>query len=239
MTPPDSAARTADTPLLIGHRGSPRTHPENSLEGMLHALEVGCDGVEFDIRLAGDGVPVVAHDANLKRTHGEDVDVDHLPADLLPLPTLTQLLEALSPYNTRLLDIELKVPVPVATLEACFDTVDWPGPRVVTSFLTQVVDLYAEAGWRSGLLLNDRNLRVSETEYAIDSTQADVIGLRRTLFLNRFVPYAAERGKDVWVWTLNRRIQMQSARRRGVAAIITDYPNKGMEMVHGRRAHIA
>lgn len=31
-------------------------------------MDDGADGVEFDVRLARDGVPVVIHDANLRRT---------------------------------------------------------------------------------------------------------------------------------------------------------------------------
>ena len=53
-------------PLRLAHRGDWRVAPENTLEALLAAMRVpGCDGVEFDVRLARDGVPVLLHDATL------------------------------------------------------------------------------------------------------------------------------------------------------------------------------
>lgn len=52
-------------PEIIAHRGTPRVHPENSLPGFLHALALGVDGIELDVHLTRDGVPVVHHDAEL------------------------------------------------------------------------------------------------------------------------------------------------------------------------------
>jgi glycerophosphoryl diester phosphodiesterase len=61
--------QTSDrVPLIIGHRGAPVHAPENTLASFGLAFEGGADGIEFDVRLARDGVPVVIHDASLKRT---------------------------------------------------------------------------------------------------------------------------------------------------------------------------
>ncbi|HEX3279738.1 MAG TPA: glycerophosphodiester phosphodiesterase family protein [Pyrinomonadaceae bacterium] len=66
------------TPLIIGHRGASAVTPENTLAAFSQALEDGADGIEFDVRLSRDGVPVVIHDATLKRT----ANLDRLVADL-------------------------------------------------------------------------------------------------------------------------------------------------------------
>jgi glycerophosphoryl diester phosphodiesterase len=42
--------------------------PENTLAAFQHALTAGADGIELDVRLSRDGVPVVIHDATLRRT---------------------------------------------------------------------------------------------------------------------------------------------------------------------------
>jgi len=55
-------------PLVIGHRGSSAVAPENTLAAFNRAMRDGADGIEFDVRLARDGVPVVIHDATLRRT---------------------------------------------------------------------------------------------------------------------------------------------------------------------------
>ncbi len=57
-----------DLPLIIGHRGASAVAPENTLLAFEEALKLGADGVEFDVRLARDEVPVVIHDRTLSRT---------------------------------------------------------------------------------------------------------------------------------------------------------------------------
>ncbi|HEX8001171.1 MAG TPA: glycerophosphodiester phosphodiesterase [Mycobacteriales bacterium] len=47
--------------LVYGHRGSPRTHPENTAAGVAAAFGQGADGVEVDVRRAGD-LLVCSHD---------------------------------------------------------------------------------------------------------------------------------------------------------------------------------
>lgn len=51
--------------LLLGHRGSPRQFPENTLASFQAALEAGLDGVEWDVRRLQDGTLVIHHDAVL------------------------------------------------------------------------------------------------------------------------------------------------------------------------------
>jgi glycerophosphoryl diester phosphodiesterase len=55
-------------PLIIGHRGASAVAPENTLAAFERAMLDGADGIEFDVRLARDEVPVVIHDATLERT---------------------------------------------------------------------------------------------------------------------------------------------------------------------------
>jgi glycerophosphoryl diester phosphodiesterase len=53
---------------VIGHRGASGLAPENTLAAFRRAIEDGADGVEFDVRLSRDVIPVVIHDATLRRT---------------------------------------------------------------------------------------------------------------------------------------------------------------------------
>ena len=55
-------------PLIIGHRGASAVAPENTLAAFARAVSDGADGIEFDVRLSHDKVPVVIHDARLWRT---------------------------------------------------------------------------------------------------------------------------------------------------------------------------
>ena len=59
------------TTLRLAHRGDHRRLPENSLAALVAGARAPMsDGVEFDVRVSADGVPVVIHDATLERTHG-------------------------------------------------------------------------------------------------------------------------------------------------------------------------
>jgi len=115
--------------LILGHRGSSATAPENTLAAFSQALHDGADGIEFDVRLSRDGVPVVIHDATLKRTGRIDQPVSELTAAELQqvdvgswfaerrqttqtfagekLPSLTQVFEFFAP-NRGVLYIEIK-----------------------------------------------------------------------------------------------------------------------------------
>lgn len=55
-------------PQWIAHRGMSAHAPENTLAAFALALDGGADGLEFDVHVTADGVPVVIHDPSLERT---------------------------------------------------------------------------------------------------------------------------------------------------------------------------
>jgi glycerophosphoryl diester phosphodiesterase len=70
-------------PLIIAHRGASALAPENTIAAFTEAIASGADGVEFDVRLSKDGVPVVIHDATLLRTAGVNEHVADLTSEQL------------------------------------------------------------------------------------------------------------------------------------------------------------
>ena len=57
-------------PLVVGHRGVPMLHQENTLAGFRRAVALGLDAIELDVRLTRDGHAIVFHDANAERMTG-------------------------------------------------------------------------------------------------------------------------------------------------------------------------
>jgi hypothetical protein len=53
--------------MVVGHRGVPRLHQENTLAGFRRAAALGIPAIELDVVLSADGVPVVFHDATVDR----------------------------------------------------------------------------------------------------------------------------------------------------------------------------
>lgn len=67
-------------PTTIGHRGAPAYAPENTIESLHTAADMGCKWVSFDIKLTKDMVPVLLHDDTLDRTtngHGPLADINY------------------------------------------------------------------------------------------------------------------------------------------------------------------
>lgn len=63
-------------PKIIGHRGAAAYAPENTLEGIHTAADMGVEWVEFDVKLTKDQVPILFHDDTLERTtNGGDTPV--------------------------------------------------------------------------------------------------------------------------------------------------------------------
>ena len=57
-------------PIVVGHRGVPARHQENSLAGFKRAVQLGVPAIELDVQLTKDRRAVVLHDAHLRRLTG-------------------------------------------------------------------------------------------------------------------------------------------------------------------------
>ncbi len=55
-------------PKLIGHRGVKDLKPENTLESILTAFDLGLECVEIDVKVSKDNIPLLLHDDTLDRT---------------------------------------------------------------------------------------------------------------------------------------------------------------------------
>ena len=73
----------ARKPFIIAHRGASALAPENTFAAFRRAIEDGAEGIEFDVHLAKDNVPVVIHDSNLKRLANVESRVANFTAEEL------------------------------------------------------------------------------------------------------------------------------------------------------------
>ncbi|MFT5285431.1 MAG: glycerophosphoryl diester phosphodiesterase [Planctomycetota bacterium] len=60
--------RVPGPPWILGHRGSPRNAPENTMASLVRAIDYGLDGVEYDLQRCMTGEAVLLHDETLDRT---------------------------------------------------------------------------------------------------------------------------------------------------------------------------
>ena len=111
-------------PRIIGHRGVAAYAPENTLEGLHTAADMGVEWVEFDVKITKDHVPILFHDDTLERTtNGGDRPVAECTYDEIraleagswfgesfagiKIPTLEEALEVLIEHDLGL-NLEIK-----------------------------------------------------------------------------------------------------------------------------------
>ncbi len=104
------------TTTVFGHRGYPARFPENSLAGFSYALDHGIEGLEFDVHLTKDRVPVIMHDERIDRTtDGSGLIESYTYAQLRhfrlanqePIPSLAEFLALVTDRDVQL-NLELK-----------------------------------------------------------------------------------------------------------------------------------
>ncbi len=215
-----SASRTR----RLAHRGDHRSAPEDTLAALLAALEIpGCDGLEFDVRVSADGVPVLLHDETLARVQQRDDRVDALDAEVLGkdgIPTLAAVLAAVP--RSAFLDIELKTDGGRAVAAALRDG---RGPElenaVVSSFqpatLASIRTLEpAWPRWLNALDLDSATIALAKdlgcSGVSVDWRAIDAAGIAR----------ARTDGLVVVAWTVITRRDVARLWELGVVAICVE-----------------
>ena len=214
----------AARPLRLAHRGDWRRAPENSIPALLAALDVpACDGLEFDVRAAADGVPVLSHDATLQRVHGRPERVDSLTAAAcgdLGVPTLADALAAIGPRP--FLDVELKGDPGRGAVEV-LAAGRGPGLEraVVSSFDREPLEMVARLApaWRRWL--NSHTLDGTVVADALDLGCVGVAVQWRALDRGS-VALAQAAGLEVASWTVRRRPTFDRLAALGVTAVCVE-----------------
>ncbi|MGZ3588857.1 MAG: glycerophosphodiester phosphodiesterase [Candidatus Limnocylindrales bacterium] len=211
-------------PLRLAHRGDWRVAPENSLAALVAGARAPrSDGVEFDVRLSRDHVPVVIHDATLARVQGLAAAVSALRADQLAEQGVARLEDVLAALPRRaFLDVELKVvpgPETVAVLAA------GRGPElhgaVVSSFDLQALEAMAHLApgwprWLNTVLLDEA---IVATAIALGCTGVASLWRSITPATARLV---REAELELVAWTVRRRPTYRRLAGLGLAAICVE-----------------
>jgi glycerophosphoryl diester phosphodiesterase len=207
--------------LRLAHRGDWRVAPENTLAAMVAALRVpACDGVEFDVQLSRDGVPVILHDETLARVQNRPERVGELDAAELAtagVPSVAELLALVG--EAPFLDIELKGDAhgdaTAAVLRAARGD---RGPRaVLSSFDPPSLVAMADRlpGWT--LWLNTEDLAPATLSLALGLGCRGVSVLWGAL-TPASIGRAMDSGLEIAAWTVRRRATFDRLERLGVVA---------------------
>ena len=214
----------AGPPLRLAHRGDHRHWIENTAGALIEACRLpGIDGVEFDIRHAADGEPVVLHDRSLDRAFGLPLIAGDVPVIELMragVPHLADMLALLPP--DAFLDIELKEPATAATIDAILRSRGHGLElAVVSSFEPSVLAAVRARQphwpiWLNAVTLHRPSIGIAR------ALGASGIAARWPSVSPAAVHEAAADGLTVAAWTVTRRPTRARLERLGVAAVVVE-----------------
>jgi glycerophosphoryl diester phosphodiesterase len=207
--------------LIVGHRGSPRRFPENTLASFDEALRAGADGFETDLRLLSDRTAVLYHDDDLA-----DDTIESLSSSVVAeRGAVVQKLDDLAAYSGRTtMVLEVKRS---RWEDALIEHISQWSNVVVASFDHSIIE---------ELHRRDVKMPLGITVYGCITGVADYaarLGATWCFPAYRYVDEAMvaslhERGVKVVPWTPNRPRDWDRLREAGCDGIITDVPHEAV-----------
>jgi glycerophosphoryl diester phosphodiesterase len=234
----------AANPLAIAHRGGAGLAAENTVDAFALSYALGVRYLETDVRLTADGVPVLFHDARMRRRAGRPGRIERCRVRDLP-PWVPTLEGVLASYRHSCFTIDIKVAaavgpvVDVVRRVGCAERVCVAGAWDGT--LDQLGDLIGPElsiamGWRAlfGLVTaaggRSRTRRPARARFA----HVPIRTGRLPIFRDALVERAHDAGVRVVVWTVNDASTMSRLLDAGVDGIITDRPDLLREVLISR-----
>lgn len=243
-------------PQIIGHRGCAGYAPENTLEGLHTAADMGVEWVEFDVKLTKDQVAILFHDEALERTTGASGDVrDMTYEDIrqleagswfadsfagLKIPTLEEAIEVLLERDLGLnMEIKPCEGREVETAEVALDVIssiwDEHDKLLISSFALPCLETAHDMApdWHRGLLL--------PTEWPEDwaglaaSLQVSSININGNEVEREHIEQLLELEKPILAYTINDPDRARTLQSWGVSGFFSDEPDvlqDGLFSVH-------
>lgn len=220
---------------IFGHRGAKGYRPENTLASFEYALQLGCDGLEFDVFCTTDNELVVFHDEDTLALTGVPgriaemtlAEVESLRVGGEPVPSLKQIL--LKFAGKCVLNIELKDLN--STVLAAREIAKIKAERqlgseafIVSSFLWEnLTSLAAQhPDIPIGVLSHGK---LDETLTFAKQIAATAVHPHFSELTPDAIRDIQKQGFRVNTWTVNETATRDSLVKSGVDAIITDYPD--------------
>ncbi len=211
--------------LLFAHRGYHAEAPENSLAAFEAAIKLGVDGIETDVRLSRDGLPVIIHDRLTPRKRAvAELTRREIESDLgHSVPVLNEILDA---FPDVLWNIEVKNPEAWPAASKVLAQFQARRRLVVTSFRHDVVKRCAEElAIDCGLLLAHRPLDVSAVMAACAThTHIRAIAWDYNILDDAVLRAVAAGGWGNYVYGAITQAEHQRCVALGLTGLITDHP---------------
>lgn len=226
--------------LNLAHRGFSSKYPENTMKAFIKAVEEGhCHGIELDIQLSKDNIPVIIHDETLDRTTDgigfvKDFNFSNLrklnAGDGEKIPSLEEFLE-FSKASGLYINLELKNSIiNYNNLEEIvlknIDKFSLKENTIISSFnhLSMIKIKEIDSSIKTGLLY-DCWLH-NPVDYCL-SCNADALHPHYSSILDKtYLNNIIKNNIAVTPYTVNKEEDMIALLNSGINSIITNHPDK-------------
>ncbi|GAB4376554.1 MAG: glycerophosphodiester phosphodiesterase [Calditrichia bacterium] len=224
-------------PIVFAHRGANSFAPENSLAAFQKALDLGCDGIELDLRYTADGQVVVFHDRNTFRLTGERYSIhrssydkiknlrllsQHYPFERIPL--LQEVLELIGKNALINIDVKKESLTRNGFEEKILTILRDMGLEeniIISSFNPFVLKkMYAHnPRLHYGFIFRNRSSMMMLNGHPVSSLHA-----RYAILSSKYLYALKHRAEKIYAWTVDDEFKMFDLIRRGIDGVITNKP---------------
>jgi glycerophosphoryl diester phosphodiesterase len=232
-------------PSVVGHRGASGHAPENTMAAFELALQIGADGIEFDVQRSSDGRLMIFHDDELRRTTNAEGSLRNLTFEDLRkvdsgewfseafrgerIPSIEELFDFLR-GNDLLIFLELKEPWR-------FDGIEGQVAQMIRDYdlvdRTQVRSFYHDALHSLYKIAPE----ISISELWLDRVPDDdevhykTIDCLFALYTEENLGAVHTRGQQATAWVVNDMEAAQNLIAWGIDGIATDYPDQVLAQI--------
>jgi glycerophosphoryl diester phosphodiesterase len=206
---------------IIAHRGANREAPENTIPAFERALDIGVHGIELDVHVTRDNVPIVHHDPLLP----DGGRIDRMEsADLqrrTDAPTLSQVLEFVEGRCHLYVEIKAVAAV-IPTVELLNGMTEWCS---VHSFDHRIalVSRSLLPDMTTGILLVSR---LVDPAHAFHAAKATDLWQHADYIDSDLIAEVHSAGARLIAWTVNDLAKARELKAIGVDGICTDTPRE-------------
>lgn len=223
---------------VYAHRGASSEQPENTLQAFQRALRHGVYGIELDVHLSKDLVPVVIHDTTVDRTTNGKGAVAELTLDQLQaldagdgtrIPTLAETLDVVGARCHVDIEVKAKAAADSVIREAAqrpvlrwaMSSFDHDVLRYVRSMSRHVELWPLVSEFDSGAVMTARELGAPVLAIADRGVTREVVAELRSWEIG------------AWVWTVNDPDRARTLKSWSVEGVCTDTPGAIVAVVGG------
>lgn len=232
---------------ITAHRGSAFLAPENTRSAIERSIQDGADYIEIDVRQTRDGVPVLWHDADMRRVFGLDGKISDLTlAEARQRDAGSWFGKQFA--DERILTLDEAIDITRGRARLYVDIKPDPATPDLTANVIERLQaanavegtVVAAAEWQVLAEVREREPRLRTALLAqfivgpLWQERFDILGLRQNRVNPATVARSKADGNELHVWTVNSPRAMARFIDMGVDNIITDRPGVLAELLRQR-----